>query len=60
MSIESFKIETEFEADEYLDDLLSRPKFRSMDEVNIRARKYIIDERIRDYFIEQAERRLNG
>jgi hypothetical protein len=31
--VESFKIESESEADEYLKDLLAEPKYRSISEV---------------------------
>jgi hypothetical protein len=51
---ESFKIENESEADEYLTDLLATPQYRSMNEVQIRAQKYIADQQLRNYFIAKA------
>jgi hypothetical protein len=53
-SVEPFAIENEGEADAYLRDLLSHREFRSMDEVRIRAGKYIKDAHLKDYFINQA------
>lgn len=50
-----FVIESEFEADEYLTDLLNRPEYRSMDEVRRRAAVYIKDERLENYFINKAK-----
>ena len=41
--VEFFKIEHESEADEYLKDLLANPQYRSMNEVQLRAEKYIED-----------------
>lgn len=55
MGIEAFKIENESEADSYLKDLLAKPKYRSMNEVCVRAQKLIPDRRLRDYFINQAK-----
>jgi hypothetical protein len=52
--IEAFKIENESEADSYLKDLLAKPKYRSMNEVYVRAQKLIPDRRLRDYFINKA------
>ena len=53
-SVEPFAIENEGEADAYLRDLLKHPEFRSMDEVRIRADKYITDAHLKNYFINQA------
>jgi len=47
MSIERFRIEHEGEAHEYLTDLLSKDEYRSIDEVILRARELITDERLR-------------
>jgi len=54
MTVESFRIETESEADDYLKDLLAKPEFRSMDEVAMRAHKLIPDQRIVEYFTNRA------
>jgi hypothetical protein len=54
MNIESFKIENETYADEYLEALFERPEFRSMDEVNRRAAEHITDPRLADYFKNKA------
>jgi hypothetical protein len=54
-AIESFQIESESEADDYLKSLLERPEYRSMDEVRMRAQKYISNVRIKDYFINKAK-----
>ena len=48
--VTSFVIENESEADEYLTDLLARPEFRTMDEVTIRAQKYIKNAQLKSYF----------
>ena len=54
MTVGPFVIENESVADEYLKDLLERPEFRSMDEVKMRAQKYIKDARLKDYFNNKA------
>jgi hypothetical protein len=56
--VESFKIESEAEADAYLEYLFNDPKHRTMDEATVRAERYIPDERIKNYFLSQAENRL--
>jgi hypothetical protein len=56
--VEQFRIETESEADAYLKDVLGKPEYRSMDEVNLRAHQYIKDERLRLYFINKAKELL--
>jgi len=53
-SIEPFTIETEAEADQYLRDLLDKPQYRSMEEVERRAERYIRDESLSRYFIDKA------
>jgi hypothetical protein len=55
MTIEPFKIENESEADYYLSDLLAKPEYRSMNEVNMRAQKYITDAHLKNYFINKAK-----
>lgn len=53
--IETYKIETKTEADEYLKFLFEKQEYRSMDEVLMRARNHIIDEDIKTYFIQKAK-----
>ena len=52
--IQSYMIENETDADEYLTDLLKKPEYRSMDVVQTRAAKYIKDARVKNYFINKA------
>ena len=54
MIVESFRIESESEADDYLRDLLAKHEYRSMNEVNMRAQKYIKDKYLKNYFINKA------
>jgi hypothetical protein len=56
--IQSFRIDTESDADEYLDELLRDSKYRSMDEIEGRAQTLIKDEKIRDYFVERGKEKL--
>ncbi len=56
--IQPFSIEHESEADSYLKDLLANPEYRSMGEVERRAKKLIKDSRLRDYFIDKAKAAL--
>ena len=58
MRVEPFMIESESEADDFLRDLLSKDQYRSMDEVRIRAQKYIKDVNIKNYFIDKAKELL--
>jgi hypothetical protein len=58
--IETFTIENEIYADDYLTDLLTRPEYRSMDEVRRRAQKYIENDRLRDYFVNIAQEMLGA
>jgi hypothetical protein len=53
--IQSYMIENETDADEYLTALLEKPEYRSMDEVHMRAAKYIKDEHVKNYFINKAK-----
>lgn len=53
-AIQSFQIESEAEADDYLKSLLGRQEYRSMDEVRMRAQKYIINVKLKNYFIDKA------
>ena len=50
LKIEQFKIESESEADEYLDDLLKEEKHRNIDEILLRA-KHISDPALSAHFI---------
>jgi hypothetical protein len=58
VSVEPFMIESESAADDYLRDLLSKDKYRSMTEVSIRAQKYIKDADLKNYFINKANELL--
>jgi len=53
--IQSYMIENETDADEYLTDLLEKPEYRSMGEVHMRVAKYIKDEPLKNYFINKAK-----
>jgi hypothetical protein len=55
-----FVIESESEADDYLRDLLEKPEYRSMGEVQMRAQKYIKDNNIRKYFVKKAKETLKA
>jgi len=52
--VEPFKIESESEADSYLRDLLEKSKYRTIDEIEIRAQQYIEDNKIKNYFVKKA------
>lgn len=56
--IEPFQIEDKSEADNYLRDLLAKPEYRSTDEVQQRADKYIKDAKLKNYFITKAAEML--
>jgi hypothetical protein len=49
-----FAIESKSEADDYLRDLLEKDEYRSMNEVQMRAKKYIKDNNLKEYFIKKA------
>jgi hypothetical protein len=51
MKVEPFTIDSEAEADDYLNDLLKHPEYRSMDEVTMRAHKYIRDKNLQQRLI---------
>jgi hypothetical protein len=53
--IQSYMIENESDADEYLTALFEKPEYRSMDEARMRASKYIKDEHLKNYFIDNAK-----
>ena len=58
--VKPYVIESELEADTYLNDLLKNEKYRSIEEVRIRAEKYIRDAIIKKYFIAKAEEMLQN
>lgn len=60
MKVETFIIENKSEADSYLTDLLEKPEYQSMGEVELRAALYIKNASIRDYFIGKAREMLNA
>jgi hypothetical protein len=55
MIVESYRIESESEADDYLRDLLAKPEYRSMNEVNMRAQQLIKNDRLKSHFIKKAK-----
>jgi hypothetical protein len=55
MKVEPFIIENESEADYYLRDLVGKHEYRSMNEVTMRAPKYIKDKYLINYFINKAK-----
>lgn len=57
--IESFKIESESEADAYLEDFLMQKEYQSMTEVQKRASQFIPNKNIRIYFVNKARKILN-
>lgn len=58
--IEPYRIENESEADAYLSDLLGKNEYRSMPEVEQRAKQFIQDDELRAYFIKKANDILAG
>jgi hypothetical protein len=58
--IEKFKIENESEADAYLNDLLAKDEYKSMHEVERRAKDLITQEALRNYFINKAREILKA
>ena len=52
--ISTYKIESEAEADSYLNDLLEKREYQSISEVERRSLKLIDDEKLRKYFIKKA------
>ncbi len=59
-NIESWKIESKQEADDYLKDLLDKPDYRRLDEVLLRAQKHVPDAQIRAYFIDKGKALLKA
>lgn len=57
-NVKSFLIDSKLDADAYLNDLLKDDSNRSIEEVKIRAQKYIQDPIIKKYFIAKAEEML--
>jgi hypothetical protein len=60
MTVQAFMIESEAEADDYLRDLLAKPEYRSMSEVELRAHKYINDDGLAKYFTDKAREILSS
>ena len=60
MIVEPYTMDSESEADEYLDGLFKEPKNRSMDEVHMRAQKLIKDPNIKKYFVNKAKEMLRA
>jgi hypothetical protein len=58
--VQSYMIESEAEADNYLTALFEKPEYRSMDEVLARAAKYIKDPFVKDHFINKAKEYLKS
>jgi hypothetical protein len=58
MEVTSFQIESEDEANSYLRDLLAKPEYRSIVEVEHRAAKYIRDPKLAYYFKNKAAEML--
>jgi len=56
--VELYVIDTELEADTYLNELFKKENYRSISEVRIRAETYIRGEIIKKYFIAKAEKML--
>lgn len=54
MEVESFSIDSEREADDYLSSLLETPQYRSADEIGQRAAMYVKDAILRVYFVTQG------
>jgi len=59
-NIESYKIESQAEADAYLNDIFSDKQRRSMDEAVVHANRLIADGHIRSYFLSQAQKLLSS
>jgi hypothetical protein len=47
------------EADEYLSELLSQERYRSLDEIERRAAMYIVDRDITEYFLSRGRKLLS-
>jgi hypothetical protein len=60
MMVTQFRIESESEADEYLRDLLSKPEYQSMNEVEIRKQRHITDPTLKIYFMDKAKEMLRA
>jgi hypothetical protein len=60
LPVQSYIIENEIYADEYLTNLLKNPDYRSMDVVHARAAKRCKDERVKNYFINKAKEMLRA
>lgn len=58
MSVQPFSLDNQEDADSYLSDLLKRPEYRSITEIEYRACKYIKDPALRDDFISKGRAAL--
>ena len=58
--IQTYMIESEDEAHDYLTDLLKTPAYRSIGEVEARAEKYIKDPQLKNYFVTKAKAYLEN
>ncbi|TWD53394.1 hypothetical protein FB480_104217 [Agrobacterium vitis] len=59
-SVDTFKISTVAEADEYLSDLLSQERYCSLDEIERRATMYTVDRDMAEYFLKRGREILSG
>jgi hypothetical protein len=59
-NIEEWKIESEAEADDYLKDVLSKPEYRRVDELLLRAQAHVPNKEIRVYFINKGREMLKA
>jgi hypothetical protein len=59
-TIETYKIESEADADYYVTSLLADPQYRSIAVVNMRAQQLISDPQLRKYFIAKGQEILNS
>lgn len=53
--VAAFTIENETYAENYLKSLFKNPAYRTMEEVQKRAQRYIVDAETRTYFIERGK-----
>lgn len=58
--ISPYRIESESEANSYLEDLLEKKECRSLSEVKRISLELIDDEKLRTYFIEKAKSILSA
>ena len=58
MQIEPHKIQSELEADEYLEALFAHPEQMSMTELELHAQNRIVDKNIKAYFMSKGKEQL--